>query len=211
MLVKELRNKVNQAYRSRPESVGTPILTGFNLAVLPPWSDYDESEVLRVEITSAAVCCIVNEKYVLMVHHNSNEEGFEDRCDLPGGSREIKDTSPQEMALREFWEETGFSLTPNSMEPFGYAFRKKKGERRGGLQYLANKSIRIPSKAVVDENGRVFMKPRKGATASEIDMLVLEPIDIFMSEESMLNSPHFWAYKSMFRSLERRFSRINSI
>lgn len=203
-LLEDLSIATDQAMRKFPYSVGLPRLDDFDLAVLPPWSGHDEDEVLRVEITSAAVVCVSGER-VLMVHMvNEN-----DRWDLPAGGRDERDISPLDTARREFFEETGLVLETALVEPFGYAYRDKgNGKKTGGIQYLALQEIPIPKDAQADGMGRVYIPPFEGAISSEVDRLVLEPLEVFMSGMSLLNSPNSWAYRRAFGSLRSRLASI---
>lgn len=203
-LLEDLRIATDQAMRNFPYSVGLPRLDDFDLAVLPPWSGHDEDEVFRVEITSAAVVCVSGGR-VLMVHMvNEN-----DRWDLPAGGRDERDISPLDTARREFFEETGLVLDTALVEPFGYAYRDRgNGKKTGGIQYLTFQKIPIPLGSSADDSGRIFFPPFEGADTSEVDFIVLEPLEIFMSRGSLLNSPNTWAYRRMFGSLRTRLASI---
>jgi 8-oxo-dGTP pyrophosphatase MutT (NUDIX family) len=192
---------INSAYRQFPESVGSPRLEGFDLQVLPPWCDYHEDEVLRVNIRSAAVC-FISSRGVLLVHM-TDKEGYPNRWDLPAGGRCEVDKTVEDIAVREFGEETGMSLDTKALELFGYAFRKERGINVGGLQ-----DILIPKNAHIDKKGRTYFPPFEGAILDEVTELAIEPLDIFLSSKSILNSPNTWAYRRMHSSLIQRFQRI---
>lgn len=200
----KIQEQVSLLRRKLPETIGVPRINGFDLSILPPWCDYEEDEILRVALKSAAVCCICPSG-ILMVHVIDSDQPY---WDMPAGGRQEIDESPVSTAIRELYEETGLSVSEGDLELFGYAFRKKEEGNTGGLQYLCFVDIPIPEGAEVDDSGRIYFPPFEGTLADEVDRLVVEPLNIFVSKDTLLDSPHTWAYRRIQGSLLSRFERM---
>lgn len=200
----KIQYEVSQLRRKLPETIGVPRINGFDLSILPPWCDCEEDEILKIALKSAAVCCICSQG-ILMVHVIDNEKPY---WDMPAGGRQETDESPADTAIRELQEETGILAKEEDLELFGYAFKKKKEGNTGGLQYLCFMDIPIPEDAETDDSGRLYFPPFEGTFTDEVDRLVVEPLDVFLSEDTLLNSPHAWAYQRIQGSLLTRFERI---
>jgi len=197
---------LDELYKLREEilynqfsTMGRPFLDGFNMTILPPWPDYDEDEVIRFEVTSAAVILVINfegEQWILLTQQ---ADRIGNPWELPSGKVDKDlDKSPEDTAHRELREETGFKV--NKLTPLTYGWKSK--TNKGGLQYFSVVNAEKLNIVSRDEE-RIFLQIPEGVDKNEISGLCLEKLNL--NGKSLLHSSHHpWAYKRTFGALNQK-------
>jgi 8-oxo-dGTP pyrophosphatase MutT (NUDIX family) len=146
---------------------------------------WDVKETFR--ISSAGVVLLTqNSEDVPSLLLVNEEEG---RWDLPAGGVESFDRTPEETALREFGEETGYEIGPDYLLPLTFAV--KKDTKRAGVQYLAVAALQGFAPTHSDRQGRFYGRNEIAGVN-----IALEPLRVALSAKYSLlaHSHHPWAY-----------------